>query len=818
MSSTFSLNGRIGLNVSDLVNNAEKARKAVADVGDELDDVDGKKTEPTITVDDKATPDIGNVRSELAGLNGETATPTVKIDDKASAELDDIEKQLKNDLPEAAGSGGKNAAGKLEAGFADLKGAGGALLGGAVAGAIVGGLQKGMERIQVRAQITQQFGLIEQDAARLGRQAADIYAGGWGEGTMEVMSSLAQVNQRLVQTGAIGEEETQRIGESAIVLADVFGMDVAEVIEAVGKLMLNGLAPDAETAMDLLGAAMQQGAGAAGDLFESVDEYAQHFADFGLSAEDMMALFVHGMQNGQRDTDKLADAVKEMRIRTVDSVDGISAAYADLGLDADEYRLKILAGGPSAKKAFGEIIDAIQSVEDPIERNRLAVELMGTPIEDLGIKALDSFAAMSGGVEGFTGTIDEMNVSMTEAQSSSERLWRSFKEDTGNATETAAQLLEQLFGVAEVIGDFANKPLFGEQDGSVEALVEETTGVVHLADEVLRLVDVQEEEAEVSRELRAHYTKLAQQIELNTQQQILAEKAAVKTAEALEEERKAAEDLAKHIDSLVESHANLVGSEMSVEEAVWDAEEASIAFGEALANNELTGREYERALNDVTREQLAAADATAEHLIAILEKDGAELTSIEKTRIHTDALRGLAQTLEGPLRTELDKHVEALEAIPGNVGSVVGLDLETLPAHLLLLEGMLDTIPATKTVRVKTVFDTGGFTGMLADGGPAKAGGTYLVGEQGPELVTFGRDSFVYTAAQTAAMFSNGAQNAASAGIGASGPVTNNTFNRGTGDVVAGAVNVSVQIGQTELRDMISDVVVSHERQRELVR
>ena len=55
MSSTFSLNGRIGLNVSDLVSNADKARKAVADVGDELDDVDSKTAEPTVSVNDKAS-------------------------------------------------------------------------------------------------------------------------------------------------------------------------------------------------------------------------------------------------------------------------------------------------------------------------------------------------------------------------------------------------------------------------------------------------------------------------------------------------------------------------------------------------------------------------------------------------------------------------------------------------------------------------------------------------------------------------------------------------------------------------------------------
>lgn len=42
--------------------------------------------------------------------------------------------------------------------------------------------------------------------------------------------------------------------------------------------------------------------------------------------------------------------------------------------------------------------------------------------------------------------------------------------------------------------------------------------------------------------------------------------------------------------------------------------------------------------------------------------------------------------------------------------------------------------------------------GARAAGGPVQANGTYLVGEEGPELVTFGRDGFVHNAVKTVAM------------------------------------------------------------------
>ncbi len=813
--STFSLNGRIGLNVSDLVSNAEKARKAVSDVGDELDDVDAKKTEPTVSVDDKATAAIADIESGLTGLNGETAAPTVKIDDKASGELDDIEKQLQKDLPDAAGSGGKKASDGLASSFADLKGAGGAMLGGAIGAAIIGGLQLGMERIQVREQITQQFGLIEADAKRLGEQAADIYAGGWGEGSAAVMSSLALVNQRLVETGIIGVEETARIGESATVLAEVFGMDVNTVIEATSKLMLNGLAPDAETAMDLLATAMQQGGNAAGDLFESVDEYAQHFADFGLSAEDMMALFVHGMQNGQRDTDKLADAVKEMRIRTVDSVDGISAAYADLGLDADVYRLKILAGGPSAKKAFGEIIDAIRSVEDPIERNRIAVELMGTPIEDLGVKALDSFAAMGDGVDGFTGKVDEMNAAMTDAQPTIERWWRAWKEGAGEFAEDGASLLEQSIDDWKGVWEFLNKPLNAQP---VEGLAEATINQMEItAAHRQAMEDARKEMFDYTKEM---LTAAPAVVELGESEEDL-KKATDDAAEAIERQAKRTKDLQDRIEDLYEANIDLIGGQNDVTEAMWSANDAAAELDEVIASGLLPGtREYEQALMDAVEAQDDAARAASDLEIAQRQANGETFTAAEMNSIHVESLGRVASMLApgSALRAGVDGLIEDYGDIPSNVATTVSFSAGETEAHLLLIEGMLDGVTRPRTVRITARFDTGGFTGMLADGGPAKAGGTYLVGEEGPELVTFGQDSFVHNAGETSAMMARGAGSPATAGIGVSGPAPRSMSNMATGNVTAGDVNVSVRIGQTELRDMIQDVVISHERQKELIR
>jgi hypothetical protein len=72
----------------------------------------------------------------------------------------------------------------------------------------------------------------------------------------------------------------------------------------------------------------------------------------------------------------------------------------------------------------------------------------------------------------------------------------------------------------------------------------------------------------------------------------------------------------------------------------------------------------------------------------------------------------------------------------------------------------LNLIPATKTTYLNVV-DTGAgggsrVSGRRAAGGPVLPGGSYLVGEQGPELVTFGQHGMVHNAATTAAAMSGG--------------------------------------------------------------
>ncbi|MGJ5693805.1 hypothetical protein ACM6RM_11575, partial [Streptomyces pratensis] len=62
-----------------------------------------------------------------------------------------------------------------------------------------------------------------------------------------------------------------------------------------------------------------------------------------------------------------------------------------MDLDAGRLTDAFAKGGPAARDALGEVLDALRDIEDPLERNQVEIGLFGTKAEDLAAatKALD---------------------------------------------------------------------------------------------------------------------------------------------------------------------------------------------------------------------------------------------------------------------------------------------------------------------------------------------------------------------------------------------------------------------------------------------
>lgn len=279
----------------------------------------------------------------------------------------------------------------------------GPLAGAALAAGIGAGLMGGMDLDAARGRLSAQLGDPEL-AARVGAAAGDVYGRGFGQSATEAMDAARAVMQSGLLDPDADAAVIEDITAKAMTLANTFDMDVTQATRAAGQMIKTGLAGDAAEAMDLLTRGAQLTGDQAGDLTDTFSEYGTQFRKLGLDGAEAMGLMVQGVKAGARDIDTVADALKEFAIRGADGSKASAEGFALIGLNAEKMTAKIAAGGPAARDALGEVLERIQAMKDPTEREAAAVALFGTKAEDLqaalGGLDLDTAAAGLGDVAG----------------------------------------------------------------------------------------------------------------------------------------------------------------------------------------------------------------------------------------------------------------------------------------------------------------------------------------------------------------------------------------------------------------------------------
>ena len=200
-----------------------------------------------------------------------------------------------------------------------------------------------------------------------------------GTGISDVNEALATTR---TNTGLMGDE-LRKATESGYLLRDTFGMDFSESSRAASALM-NKFGISAQQADNLIAVGAQNGANRNGDLLDVLSEYAPKYAEMGLTADDMMQTLIAGAENGVFQIDKVGDAVKEFSIRAIDGSDTTKEAFEALGLRASYVSAELAEGGPQARAAFLQVVNALQAVEAPLERNQLGRGAVRHAIRGLG--------------------------------------------------------------------------------------------------------------------------------------------------------------------------------------------------------------------------------------------------------------------------------------------------------------------------------------------------------------------------------------------------------------------------------------------------
>ncbi|MFJ5105422.1 phage tail tape measure protein [Streptomyces sp. NPDC088554] len=310
--------------------------------------------------------------------------------------------ELQRQITGPSGNAGQTAGRESGGGF--LSGIGGVLKAGvlgvaASAGALFAvGFTEAAAQDKSNARLGAQLGLNPKEAARLGKIAGSVYGKGYGESIDQVNDSLKALAQNGVAAVNAPKKDLAGLSKSALNLAETFDADVGESAKAAGQLIKTGLAKDGKQAFDLLTKGFQSGADKAGDLIDTVNEYATQWRKAGIDGATGIGLINQALQAGARDGDVAADAIKEFSIRAIDGSKTTASGFKALGLNADDMAGKFAKGGKAANGVLDLTLDKLRGIKDPVKQSQIAVELFGTQAEDLGasLLAMDPSTAAAG--------------------------------------------------------------------------------------------------------------------------------------------------------------------------------------------------------------------------------------------------------------------------------------------------------------------------------------------------------------------------------------------------------------------------------------
>lgn len=299
---------------------------------------------------------------------------------------------------DAGRSAGDSFSGGLGAGLSAARVAGiGATAGAAIgAGFVTAGIaagrlfisavRDGMATLQLRDQFQAAMGLDEVSMTRYANAAGQAFANHFGSSLADNLGAArAALQSGLVAPGS-SDSEVQGViqtlqGASATSLG---AATPEELSRTATTLIRTGMAADVSSAMDIVTAGFQDGLNVSQDWLDTLNEYSTQFRKLGLDAGQFMTLLKQGLEGGARDTDKVADSLKEFSIRAVDGSKSTKEGFEALGFNAEEMGRRFAEGGDSARVAFGAVLEKLRETKDPQEQALIWQRLFGTQWEDMG--------------------------------------------------------------------------------------------------------------------------------------------------------------------------------------------------------------------------------------------------------------------------------------------------------------------------------------------------------------------------------------------------------------------------------------------------
>lgn len=342
-------------------------------------------------------------------------------------------------------SGGENALGSIQEKSKDTIAS---LAGIAAATAGLGvGIESALAQSNLKGKLQAQLGLDPAAAKQYGDVAGRVYANAWGDSLDDVGDAVGIVAGEL--KGLANPANFEGVTTKALALKQTFGVDVAGTVNAAGQLVRTKLVGSVNEGLDLITRAYQTMGARGEDALDTLNEYPVQFQALGLSGAQALGIMNQALAGGARNTDLVADALKEFNIRAKDGSKLSSEGFKALGLDAQKMTAIFAKGGPGAAAGLDTVLDRLRNMTDPVKRNQAAVALFGTQAEDLAgaLFKIDPSSAVAGlGKVG--GAADKVVAAVGSGpQAQLETFKRQVQTSLGKSLETVVPIASQLLTV-----------------------------------------------------------------------------------------------------------------------------------------------------------------------------------------------------------------------------------------------------------------------------------------------------------------------------------------------------------------------------------
>lgn len=334
------------------------------------------------------------------------------------------------------------------------------------------------ESIRTVNQLMKNFGITSDEAFNLIVQGTQA---GLNQND-NLLDTIGEYAPKFAMTGGSATDMFNQIKNGAE--SGVF--DVDKLGDAMNEFTTKALAGDADDAFVSLGLAVGDSTATIEKAQGEVDKYQQKVTDLkdklavaelkqsGFNSKTSEVTKLQMTQSIQKYNEQLADSEGKLSAATL-SVESLTSGMDSGKMSVDELKQKFAEGGESAQTAFNDVVNALKTMEDPLQQQQLGTALFGSMWEDTGGRAIMAMTDVSGSMDATKSSMDELNnTSGSTLSSELAGIGRSLKMD----------LLQPLVDQAlPAIKDFAN-----EIKSKLPSIKESFQGVIETVTKLFRFI------------------------------------------------------------------------------------------------------------------------------------------------------------------------------------------------------------------------------------------------------------------------------------------------------------------------------------------